>query len=98
MPDSYRAKSALLAYAYALYGQDANAEKELSRTLAVHPDLDPYSFALIYTGRRKYDQALTQWESGYDPKTIYLVSLKIGEDWSSEKSTPIQSIIEKTEF
>ena len=79
MPDSYNPKNALLAYAYAFSGEDAKAEKQLIRTLADHPDLNPYYFALIYTGLKKYDQALTQWERAYDLQSIFLVGLKISK-------------------
>ena len=75
-----REKTAALSYAYALSGDKKRAEAELNKTLAEHSDLDPYWFALIYTGLKRYDEALTQWEKGYDGRIIFMVPLKIGED------------------
>jgi TolB-like protein/class 3 adenylate cyclase len=99
--DSYPAgqKSALFGYAYALSGEDAKAERELTRMMASHANLDPYWFALVYTGLNKYDQALTQWERAYDLKSIYLVGLKIREDCDPLRNQPrFKALLKKLNF
>ena len=101
LSDSYPAgqKSALLGYAYALSGEDAKAERELTGMMAGNANLDPYWFALVYTGLKKYDQALTQWERGYDLKSIYLVGLKIGEDYDPLRNQPrFKALLKKLNF
>ncbi len=79
-------------------GQE-RAETELNKTLAEHSDLDPSSFALIYTGLKRYDEALTQWEKGYDKRIIFMVTLKIGVDCDPLRNEPrFKALLKKMNF
>jgi hypothetical protein len=99
LPDNIREKTAVLSYAYALSGDKKKAEAELNKTLAEHSDLDPSSFALIYTGLERYDEALTQWERGYDKRIIFMVTLKIGIDCDPLRNEPrFKALLKKMNF
>ena len=94
-----REKSALLSYAYALSSDQTKANKELKKTISEHSDLDPYWFALIYVAMKKYDEALTQLEKGYDKRIIYMITLKIGEDFDPLRNEPrFKALLKKLNF
>ena len=99
LPDNTKDKTAALSYAYALSGDKTRAEAELNKTLAEHPDLDPTWFALIYTALKRYDDALTQWEEGFDKRVIFMVQLKIGEDCDPIRNEPrFKALLKKMNF
>lgn len=99
LPDTIKEKSALLSYAYALSGDEAKANSELKKTLATHSDLDPYWLALIYIAMNNHNEALNQLEKGYDRKIIYMITLKIGEDFDPIRSEPrFKALLKKLNF
>jgi adenylate cyclase len=92
-------KSALLGYAYALSGDKVRAEAELKKTLLEHSATDPYFLALIYIALKNYNEALNQLEKGYSIRTIFMITLKINEDWDPIRSEPrFKALLKKLNF
>lgn len=92
-------KSALLSYAYALSGDKVRAEAELKKTLSEHSDIDPYFLALIYIALKNYKEALNQLEIGYNIRTIFMITLKINQDWDPIRNEPrFKALLKKLNF
>jgi len=81
---------AWLAYAYAVSGQRAEAQKmldELQET-AKQRYIPPYNFALIYTGLGERDQAFLWLEKAYEEHAQNLTHLKANPMFDSLRSDP----------
>jgi adenylate cyclase len=99
LPETVPEKSAELSYAYALAGDKSKAEEWLKKTLAAHSNLEAFWFALIYIGLKNYDEALTQLETGYDKRIIFMVAIKIAEDYDPLRNEPrFKALLKKMNF
>jgi TolB-like protein/DNA-binding SARP family transcriptional activator len=70
--------SAELAYAYAVAGQRAEAQRivaQLTRSRARY--VPPYHVALAYTGLGDYDEAFRWLERGYDERASFMNGIKV---------------------
>ena len=79
----------LLSFAYAMAGDKVRAQKELDSTIKEEGVLrSPYWLGIIATGMGDFDQAMTQFEKGYDLREIWIINLKVNPEVDPLRNDP----------
>jgi adenylate cyclase len=81
-------QGSLMSYAYAIAGNIPSAKEELDKWLKSKSFKGHYQTAIIYTGLKEYDLAISELNKAYDDREIVMYFLKVDPVFSSLRNEP----------
>ena len=77
-----------MSYAYTLAGNIPSAKEELSKWLELKSFKGHYQTAMIYTGLKEYDLAISELDMAYHDRDITMYFIKVDPVFSPLRSEP----------
>ena len=77
-----------MSYAYALAGNIPSAKEELNKWLKLKSFKAHYYTAMIYTGLKVYDLAISELNMAYRDREIFMYIIKVDPVFSPLRSEP----------